>query len=318
MAVDCPGQDDFPTYLRSTCVRPADDLDAPALADAGVQLEAGEGQRLVLGQPAFAAVRVRQVDGQWWLDDVRIADPVPDPTMDRATAERMLLQAGYGLALDDGATSVVTQDAAVAAADPQFSAEGAHMWRRPIADTPEVRPATSVVPLRQRAGHLEVFIQHRTATMEFVPGAVVFPGGRVDHLDGDPHGPDPDRVHRRAGVRELAEETGLRVAPDSLVPWDRWITPVEWNRRYDVHFYLLGLHDEALGNTSTESHTSEWISLHDLAARVMAGHMLMVPPTRSIVDELQRLGTLERALSLRPDVTPVRHDLAPRRPRPGR
>lgn len=46
-----------------------------------------------------------------------------------------------------------------------------------------VRPAASVLILRERAARLEVFVQHRATTMDFAAGAVVFPGGRVDEID---------------------------------------------------------------------------------------------------------------------------------------
>ena len=79
---------------------------------------------------------------------------------------------------------------------------------------------------------LEVFMLRRVKTMEFVPDAVVFPGGRVDERDSNPNlpwcGPTPaqwaelmgctEEVARRvvvAAAREVFEECGVLLAgPD--------------------------------------------------------------------------------------------------------
>lgn len=210
---------------------------------------------------------------------------------------------------------------------------------RPLADDPVPRSAVSVIPLRRGPAGLEAFVQHRAATMDFVPGAIVFPGGRVDpqdeaagarlampdrlveeHLARLPHvarlGPGFLRTLLATGVRELAEETGAVVDPQRLVPWDNWVTPLESSRRFDVEFFLLPVEGDELRHTTTEASHSEWLSLDDVVARTEAGELVLVPPTRTIVDELQTLGSLEAVLALRPTVTPVRHDVTPRRPRP--
>ncbi|WP_347351331.1 GNAT family N-acetyltransferase [Intrasporangium sp.] len=214
---------------------------------------------------------------------------------------------------------------------------------RTLADEPTPIPAVSVIPLRDRAGAMEVFIQHRAATMDFVPGAVVFPGGRVDPHDlatgaglvlpsdvVETHawrwrhtsGPDDAGGRRErartllaTAVRELAEETGTVVAPDRLVPWDNWVTPMGYPKRFDVSFYVLPVEQDALSHTTTEATGSEWVSLDDLVQRTEAGQLAMVAPTRTIVDELQRLGSLDAVLGLRPAITAVRHDVTPLRPR---
>lgn len=98
-----------------------------------------------------------------------------------------------------------------------------------------VREAATVALIREaRVGAgVEVFLQHRVATMQFAAGMSVFPGGGVerrDHLGTRRwRGPDAtwwaDRFHisvRRAGaavrgvVRELFEETGVLLAEPDL------------------------------------------------------------------------------------------------------
>lgn len=103
----------------------------------------------------------------------------------------------------------------------------------PAAPVPP-RPAATVVLLREGAGEVEVLLLKRARTSGFVPGAWVFPGGRVDSADGDPRlaarvdGLSPEEASRRLGlpggdppaiayylaaVREAFEETGLWPGP---------------------------------------------------------------------------------------------------------
>lgn len=319
--------------LGVTCVRPADahdPLDAPA---------AGE-RLLVVGQPVVGHVRIApDGEGCWRL--IALQAPQPDPHK----LIRMLLQAAFGVVLDAGARVLHTELPHPELADHGFS-PARDGWVRALTDEPAPVPAVSVIPLRESATGLDVFVQHRVATMDFVPGAVVFPGGRVDPGDADlgrtlALPPSLDRQHAKrwaatgfasraespngfartllaTGVREVAEETGAVVAASRLVPWDNWVTPIDWPRRFDVSFFVLAADGDPLGHTTTEAHTSEWVNIDDLVAQVEGGVVAMVPPTRTIVDELQRLGSLDAVLTLDPAIDPVRHDLTRRRPRYGR
>ena len=95
------------------------------------------------------------------------------------------------------------------------------------------RPAATVVVARDGTPGLEVLLLRRNRSAGFVPGAYVFPGGRVDASDADPilvartddlteeqaarrleipEG-DPSAVaYFLAAVRETFEETGLLIA----------------------------------------------------------------------------------------------------------
>jgi 8-oxo-dGTP pyrophosphatase MutT (NUDIX family) len=85
------------------------------------------------------------------------------------------------------------------------------------------RPAATAVLLRDAAPGPEVLLLRRNRSAGFVPGAWVFPGGRVDDDDDDPAllahatgaGAPPGAAHRFAAVREVLEETGLLLGADS-------------------------------------------------------------------------------------------------------
>lgn len=93
----------------------------------------------------------------------------------------------------------------------------------PPEDAADPKPAATAVLVRDadRAPELLLLKRHRAAG--FVPGAWVFPGGRVDAADTDPAlvemvGPVPrgaDAGYWLAAVREVFEETGVLLARSS-------------------------------------------------------------------------------------------------------
>lgn len=112
---------------------------------------------------------------------------------------------------------------------PRFAESIAHPPQTPA--TP--RPAATIVLMRDGADGLEVLLLRRNRSAGFVPGAYVFPGGRVDAADAAPEvmsrldgltaadaerrlhleGADPSAVaYYLAAVREAFEETGILVA----------------------------------------------------------------------------------------------------------
>jgi len=112
---------------------------------------------------------------------------------------------------------------------PEHFAEG---LRNPSVQPVEPRPAATIVLLRDSDAGLQVLLMHRNRSAGFVPGAYVFPGGRVDAsdaaesvlayvdgltldeaadrlelVDGDP----PAIAFYLAALREAFEETGILV-----------------------------------------------------------------------------------------------------------
>jgi 8-oxo-dGTP pyrophosphatase MutT (NUDIX family) len=93
----------------------------------------------------------------------------------------------------------------------------------PPADAAVPRPASTIVLVRDGAGAPELLLLRRHGSAGFVPGAYVFPGGRVDDADADPRlvgilgetAPEPPPAYWLAGIRELYEETGVLLARDA-------------------------------------------------------------------------------------------------------
>lgn len=334
--------------LSVTAVRPADGADLPvirALLTDGVCRAAGSEQPLtresvgaedladllVLGQPALAVARVREVDGVAWLESIHTRG---DLQVEDQAALPWLLTAAKGWAMDRGHASLLVPS------------EVNHEQTVPLQDEPLPLPAVSVLPLRDGPAGLEVFVQHRVSTMDFAAGAVVFPGGRVDPGDtlaGAGLTVDDEVVSRHAAAwagtdhdalgggeaaartvmatarREVLEETGALIDPGALVPWDNWVTPPGYPRRFDVRFLVLPVAKDQgadFAHATTEAHHSDWTPLVELAQQAEAGRLHLMSPTRTMVDELVALGDLAAVLALHPTVRAIHHDTAERRPRP--
>ncbi len=86
-------------------------------------------------------------------------------------------------------------------------------------------PAATILLVRDAPAGLEVFMVKRHHQIDFVSGALVFPGGKVeqgdsdaglsDHIDGGEDWPDAARALAAAAIREAFEESGILVARDA-------------------------------------------------------------------------------------------------------
>jgi recombination protein RecT len=90
----------------------------------------------------------------------------------------------------------------------------------PPLDAAPTKPAATAVLLRDSVAGLELLLLKRLRSAGFVPGAYVFPGGRVDAEDAAPQLLDllasvprgPGAPFWLAAVREVFEETGVLLA----------------------------------------------------------------------------------------------------------
>ena len=165
------------------------------------------------------------------------------------------------------------------------------------AGPPEVVPAAraaTVVLLRDSP--LQTYLLHRHDRMPFAAGMVVFPGGRVD--PDDHRGDSTAQVLRRCAVRELAEETGVRLPPEDLLPWAHWITPEHEPRRYDTYFYLGVLPvGQRAANISGEADRAHWSRPAEALLAADRGELALMPPTRSVLLELADHAGVEALIS---------------------
>ena len=161
-------------------------------------------------------------------------------------------------------------------------------------------PAVSVLPVRDSIdgkGGVEVLVIRRNRNLAFAGGAIVFPGGRIDAADG-PAGLEDTR--RTAALRELAEECGLSLpgpaAHRALQPLCRFITPINYPRRFDTWFYLLDTPADFIPVADgSEAVEAGWARPAELIAEASAGRITLMFATWLILQRLSEAGSL-RAL----------------------
>ncbi len=151
-----------------------------------------------------------------------------------------------------------------------------------------IRPAATVVLLREVAGRLEVLLLRRNAAVQFAGGLWVFPGGALDAEDFADRPDDTMAAALRAAVREAREETGIDIAHCALQFFAHWTTPVGEVKRYATWFFIaalpLGEVDVVVDGSEIVAHS--WLEPQQAIALHRAGQLDMMPPTFITLSEL--------------------------------
>ena len=125
--------------------------------------------------------------------------------------------------------------------------------------------------------------------------AWVFPGGLTEPDDGISE--ETDLMKKRAAVRELEEEVGLRMPADDLVYLSRWVTPRMLPRRYDTWFFLAPLSAEvAVAPASDEVVDAVFVAPVTALAAHQAQQWKLLLPTLAHLQWLTRHRSPEEAL----------------------
>lgn len=158
------------------------------------------------------------------------------------------------------------------------------------------RPAATLIIVRNGRDGCEVLLVRRSNRLDFHGGAWVFPGGRVDDRDqalATAH--DPMEAARYAAVREAWEEAGVRVSPQDLVPFSRWITPVNVPKRFDTWFFLAPAPQDVVHTDGGEISDHRWMTPPGALAAHHRGEIELPAPT---FVTLTQLGSPHDVLSL--------------------
>lgn len=179
------------------------------------------------------------------------------------------------------------------------------------------RPAATVVVLRPGPDGLEVLLTQRPATMAFAADVHVFPGGAVDPGDADDGvaavrelfeeagilladargelAGEEELARARAGLLEgsatiaqVAENLGVELRPDLLVPLSRWVTPPFVDRRFDVRFFAAELPASAtLSFVGEEVVAHRWLTPRAALDERAAGRIGLWVPTCVTLQQLE-------------------------------
>lgn len=152
--------------------------------------------------------------------------------------------------------------------------------------------AATLVLMRDGAGAIEVLLLQRPDRGSFA-GGWVFPGGRVEPVDLVDD--DDERTARNAAVRETAEESGLIVAPDDLLPLSHWSPPEQLATKFSTWFFVAEASAGEVALQAAEAVASQWIRPADALKQHGAGRLRLFPPTWVTLDTLMAYPTVEAA-----------------------
>lgn len=134
------------------------------------------------------------------------------------------------------------------------------------------------------------YLVKRAQAIAFMGGAHVFPGGRVDRKT------DASPAH--AACREAMEEASVRLAPDALVPFARWVTPEVEPKRFDAHFFVAEVPADCAGEVDRGEITEAvWLTPAEALAAADRGEIALPPPTLWNLQDLAALPTIEAVLA---------------------
>lgn len=162
----------------------------------------------------------------------------------------------------------------------------------PPEDVP-IRPAATVVLLREVHAELEVLLLQRNTALVFGGDHWVFPGGRIDAADFSVGAPgDWQSAARQAAIRETHEEAGLDITGHALTPVSHWTTPAPSPKRYNTAFFVTTCeHTGAVTVDGSEIVAHEWISPRLAISHYDTGSKKMMPPTIHTLREIADHGT---------------------------
>jgi 8-oxo-dGTP pyrophosphatase MutT (NUDIX family) len=152
-----------------------------------------------------------------------------------------------------------------------------------------LRPASTVVLLRDGSNGLETLLLKRNKALMFAGGLWVFPGGAIDPEDIEAAGGEMVAASRIAAAREAREESGLQPRLEDMLLLGHWTTPVAEAKRFATWIYAAPVaSDEEVTIDGSEIHDSRWIGVREAVAAHQAGELGMLPPTVLNLCDLSR------------------------------
>lgn len=143
----------------------------------------------------------------------------------------------------------------------------------------EVRPAATVILLRDAPDGLHTLLLRRSAELGFAAGAWVYPGGSVDAAE-IAAAPDALEAARLAAVRETREEAELEIDAGSLHYYAHWTTPPNAHKRFATWFFVARAPvKHAVTVDGGEIHEHLWVRPAEALERQRRGEISMMPPT---------------------------------------
>lgn len=241
-----------------------------------------------------------------WLD---AAEPRPEPAPAKLSATVMLLRPGGGgpevFVLRRAATMAFAADmiAFPGGGVDSRDADPGVPWTGPEPEEWARRLHTTT----ERARELVI----AAAREVFEECGVLLAGPDAHSVVADLTDPAWDRerealLARDQSFAELLMRRGLVLRSELLQLVAHWITPEAEPKRYDTAFFVAALpQGQIADDRSSEAAAIRWAVPSDLLTEHDAGSLLMLPPTRVMIEKLARSADLDQALGGASQVWPV-------------
>ena len=159
-----------------------------------------------------------------------------------------------------------------------------------------IKPAATLVVVRDGANGLEVLMLCRNRKVGFVGGYWVFPGGTVAKHELD--GSEEQSAALVAVARECREETGLDLDTGRLLLFAYWLTPEESPKRFSTWFFIYQTKDyDEIVVDGEEIVDYRWERPTILIRDHRKGDLKLIPPTYVTLLELSEFSNARDALS---------------------
>lgn len=173
--------------------------------------------------------------------------------------------------------------------------------------SPSLRLAAACIPIRERAGAIEVLMVRRNPELSF-GGFWTFPGGVLEPSDGVlPEAIDEDTQNWAApqllaaagngAARETVEETALRCDVGSLAWFSHWIPPkIGPPKRFATWFFLAPEFGGELVVDTAENDEARWTRPDAALAACDDGTFPLAVPTWITVDDLAEFDSVAQLM----------------------
>jgi 8-oxo-dGTP pyrophosphatase MutT (NUDIX family) len=195
----------------------------------------------------------------------------------------------------------------------------------------EAIPAATLIVVREMpSGPPELLMVERAEGMAFAAGALVFPGGRIDHADRGlanelgidaaqvaairetieetavpvgltPTPPEADTIELQQALvadrpfAELLKEAGLSIDAGELTPFARWVPKFHAVRRFDTLFFVARCPagDWQPKIVEGECASAAWLTAADVLEQERDGVARLIFPTRRTLERLAQHASFE-------------------------
>ncbi len=159
---------------------------------------------------------------------------------------------------------------------------------------PVIKPASTVLVVKDHpVDGIRILLLKRNSKLNFAPDYWVFPGGRIDTIDGIMNDAMAHQTAQKAAVREAYEEAQLELDPNQLELFCHWTTPSGGNKRFSTWFFCghYGPGNKEVQIDQSEIVDYKWIHPQHALNELSNRKLNLLPPTFVTLNRIKKART---------------------------